>query len=115
MTEDTKRLRILAERQKRIEEEGDKLKGKIVGEIVDIMTSHKIDVNNIRSVFRERFEQERPQNRRYSKRPIRYRDHKSDNTWTGVGVQPRWLRERLQEGYSIDDFKIDPPEPATET
>lgn len=103
---ETKRLRTLARKRKKIEEVEKDLKGKIVGEIVDIMTSHQIDVNNIRNVFIERYEKERPTNRRYSKRPIRFRDPDTNETWAGVGAQPRWLRDRIEQGASIDDFKV---------
>lgn len=40
----------------------------------------------------------------------RYRDiDNKDDTWTGRGKQPRWLVKRLEEGYKLTDFLIDPP------
>jgi len=37
--------------------------------------------------------------------PIKYRD-KSGNTWTGRGVQPVWLREKLKSGAKLEDFAV---------
>lgn len=39
----------------------------------------------------------------------RYRDHEDfDKTWTGRGMQPKWIRARLEEGYKLEDFLIKP-------
>lgn len=34
----------------------------------------------------------------------KYRD--GDNTWTGRGAKPIWLRERIASGRSLEDFLI---------
>ena len=39
-----------------------------------------------------------------SKAPVKYRDQ-SGNTWSGRGLQPRWLKAALQGGKKLDDFK----------
>lgn len=37
----------------------------------------------------------------------RYRDHEDfDKTWTGRGMQPKWIKERLNNGYKLEDFLI---------
>ncbi len=36
---------------------------------------------------------------------VKYRDG-NGNTWTGRGLQPRWLKAALAAGAKIDDFKI---------
>lgn len=36
--------------------------------------------------------------------PIKYRD--GENTWTGRGSQPRWLRAALAEGKTIEQFQV---------
>ena len=35
---------------------------------------------------------------------IKYRD--GDNTWTGRGSQPRWLRAALGEGKTLEQFQV---------
>jgi len=37
--------------------------------------------------------------------PVKYRD-KSGNTWAGRGAQPVWLRERLKDGATLEDFAV---------
>lgn len=36
---------------------------------------------------------------------VRYRDQ-SGNTWSGRGPRPQWLKEALDAGRSIDEFKV---------
>lgn len=38
---------------------------------------------------------------------IKYRDATTGNTWTGRGPRPRWLREALEVGAVLEDFKVD--------
>ncbi len=36
---------------------------------------------------------------------IKYRDPEiADNVWSGRGRQPPWLREKLEQGHSLDEF-----------
>lgn len=38
----------------------------------------------------------------------KYRDPaKPENTWAGRGKQPRWLKEKLEAGASLEDFLIE--------
>lgn len=32
----------------------------------------------------------------------RYRDPKSDEFWSGIGRPPRWLKQRMEEGYDLE-------------
>lgn len=36
----------------------------------------------------------------------KYRDAASGNTWTGRGLQPRWLRDALASGRKLSEFVI---------
>ena len=36
----------------------------------------------------------------------KYRDPTSGDTWTGRGLQPKWLRAALAAGRSLSDFTI---------
>jgi|GEM_PF-1418318 len=31
-------------------------------------------------------------------------------TWSGVGLQPSWVKARLKEGYTLDDLRVEPSE-----
>jgi DNA-binding protein H-NS len=37
----------------------------------------------------------------------KYRDAKTGDSWTGRGVQPRWLTAALKSGKKLDDYLID--------
>jgi len=38
---------------------------------------------------------------------IKYRDPQSpDSTWTGRGMKPRWIRDKLTAGAKIEDFLV---------
>lgn len=41
------------------------------------------------------------------KRPVKYRDA-DGNTWTGVGQRPRWVREALLAGATLEQFAVGP-------
>lgn len=36
----------------------------------------------------------------------KYRDSATGNTWSGRGLQPKWLKEALASGKKIGDFAI---------
>lgn len=40
------------------------------------------------------------------KAPVKYRDG-AGNSWTGRGLQPRWLKEALASGKQLSDFAVD--------
>lgn len=37
--------------------------------------------------------------------PVKYRD-KTGNSWSGRGLQPRWLKAALTAGKKIEDFAV---------
>jgi DNA-binding protein H-NS len=40
---------------------------------------------------------------------IKYRDpQNSESTWTGRGMKPRWLRDKLNAGAKIEEFSVNP-------
>lgn len=36
----------------------------------------------------------------------KYRDSATGNTWSGRGLQPKWLKAALAGGRSLDDFRV---------
>jgi DNA-binding protein H-NS len=38
--------------------------------------------------------------------PPKYRDASTGNTWSGRGLQPKWLREALASGKKLSDFAL---------
>lgn len=41
-----------------------------------------------------------------SKVPAKYRDASTGDTWSGRGLQPKWLKAALQAGKSLQDFAL---------
>lgn len=37
---------------------------------------------------------------------VRYRDRATGASWTGRGPRPRWLRQALEEGAQLEDFRV---------
>ncbi len=45
--------------------------------------------------------------RKRGKVAIKYRDPANpEHTWTGRGQRPRWLREKINQGQSIEAFEV---------
>jgi DNA-binding protein H-NS len=40
-----------------------------------------------------------------SKLPVKYRDS-AGNTWTGRGLQPKWLKAALADGRKLEEFLV---------
>lgn len=104
----SKRLRSLAQRESRLREESERIRQKMVNEIIDIMEAHGIHLNHLKEVVRERAEARRPASGRKARRPIRYRDDLTAGTWAGVGVRPVWLNERISQGRRLEEFYVGP-------
>jgi DNA-binding protein H-NS len=41
-----------------------------------------------------------------AKVPAKYRNAATGDTWSGRGLQPKWLKAALAAGRKIDDFKV---------
>lgn len=41
-----------------------------------------------------------------SKVAVKYRNAATGDTWTGRGLQPKWLKSALAAGAKIDDFAV---------
>ncbi len=44
--------------------------------------------------------------RKGSKVPAKYRDPASGSTWSGRGLQPKWLKAALSSGRKLSDFAL---------
>lgn len=40
-------------------------------------------------------------------REVRYRDA-DGHTWGGIGKRPQWLRDKIEAGHKLEEFKVDP-------
>lgn len=37
---------------------------------------------------------------------VKYRDPESGSTWTGRGLRPKWLREKMDAGAKLESFLV---------
>jgi DNA-binding protein H-NS len=44
--------------------------------------------------------------RKGSKVAAKYRNNATGETWSGRGLQPKWLKSALESGRKIDDFAV---------
>jgi DNA-binding protein H-NS len=45
--------------------------------------------------------------RKGSKVPVKYRDPENPkHQWTGRGMQPKWLRELIEQGRRLEEFSV---------
>jgi DNA-binding protein H-NS len=51
--------------------------------------------------------EKKPASRKGASVPVKYRDpNNPKNAWTGRGMKPRWLNALLDQGRSIDEFRV---------
>jgi DNA-binding protein H-NS len=65
-------------------------------------------LNKLRRTFKKASDGTTPQRRPYPKVHPKFRNpERPHQTWSGRGHQPRWVRELLAAGKTIDDLRID--------
>jgi DNA-binding protein H-NS len=63
-----------------------------------LMTEHKITFEDIRGEVKV------PKPKRII--PVKYREPGTQNTWTGRGMTPRWLKAAIAGGKKLEEFEI---------
>ena len=48
----------------------------------------------------------KPRGGKGKKVAAKYRDSDSGNTWSGRGLQPRWLKAAIASGRKLEDFAV---------
>jgi DNA-binding protein H-NS len=106
LLEQQKQIALAIERA-RAEEKGGGLK-----QIVSIMRNLDLSIEDVSRAFGRRVDSVAVQADRHapasgrSKVAAKYRDQATGDTWSGRGLQPRWLKERLSAGKTLGDFKV---------
>lgn len=75
---------------------------KIVQEVRDLMVSYGVTVDELQSVGHKRQKKEKVVG------VVRYRF--GEHTWGGVGKRPNWLKEKLEQGRTLEEFAVNPTE-----
>ena len=48
----------------------------------------------------------KPAKSKGGKVPVKYGDAATGNTWSGRGLQPKWLKSALAAGRKLEDFRV---------
>jgi DNA-binding protein H-NS len=95
-------LKVLLERKleldRQINEARNVEKSAAILLIQKLMTEHKITFEDIRGEVRV------PKPKRII--PVKYREPGTENTWTGRGMTPRWLKAAYAKGRTLEEFEI---------
>jgi DNA-binding protein H-NS len=91
-----------AELDKQIESVGREQRSAVLAQIKAIMADHGLTVGDLpgRTLAAEK------SGTKGSKVAAKYRDPESGNTWSGRGLQPKWLKTAIEGGKTLEDFAV---------
>jgi len=96
---DTELAELIANASKQLEHKRGSKKREIINQIKDLASSIGVQVEILDAGVKP--------SRSGSKVAIKYRDSSNPkNVWTGRGMKPRWLKNLLDAGRSIEEFLI---------
>ena len=94
----------LANLEKQIEDARREERAEVIAKIHQLMSENDIRISDLGG---------RPGKRKAAvssgagrKLPAKYRDPASGDSWTGRGIQPKWLQARIKEGKKLEDFAV---------
>ena len=98
----------LAEVDARLAEEKVSAKARAIADIRALMLTHGIAADDLagRPVTRAAAGEPRPSALTGSKVAPKYRDQATGETWSGRGLQPKWLKARLAGGAELEAFRV---------
>ncbi|MEZ5653248.1 MAG: H-NS histone family protein [Burkholderiaceae bacterium] len=92
----------LAALEKQIEDARQEERAEVIGKIQAMMAENGISVADLSGRGGAKRKASSSAGR---KLPPKYRDA-AGNTWTGRGIQPRWLQDHIAKGKKLEDFAI---------
>lgn len=84
-----------------IEQTKNKDRGEAIEKIRSLMSDYGLSAADI-AVNRS----PKPRAGKGNKVAAKYRDGSTGNTWSGRGLQPRWLKAALESGKKLADFSV---------
>lgn len=92
---------------KQLEEAGAAEKAVAVEKVKAIMTEFGLTIGDLQETASKRGRKPGAKSTTAgSKVAAKYKDPVTGNSWTGRGLQPRWLKAALAEGKKIEDFAV---------
>lgn len=98
----TKLADLLAARQAielQISELRSKERSDAIAKVQALMAAHGLSVEDVES-------SNRPRKKLGGVVAAKYLNQKSGETWSGRGLQPKWLKAALMAGATLDEFRI---------
>lgn len=77
-----------------------------ISTIRGLMSAHELTAADIAERAPSTSAKGRTSSTKGSKVAPKYRNKKTGDTWTGRGLQPRWLRAAIAAGAKISDFQL---------
>lgn len=97
-------LKELTERRAALDAEIEKLqstaRSAAIAQVKELMTQFGLDASDITSAGGAKAK------RKSGAVAPKYRDVRTGETWSGRGLQPKWLKAAIADGASLDDYKI---------
>jgi DNA-binding protein H-NS len=90
-----------AELEKQIEDTRRQEKADAIAQVRSLMAEHGLSTADLS--LRNKASSKAGTGRKV---PAKYRDPATGNTWSGRGLQPKWLRAALSSGRKLADFAL---------
>lgn len=91
---------LIAKASRELEAKRHGKKREVINQIKELATSIGVHIDIVEG-------EKKTSSRRGAIVPVKYRDPDNPkNAWTGRGMKPRWLTALLDQGRSLDEFKI---------
>jgi DNA-binding protein H-NS len=91
-----------AELEKRIETAQKQARGEAVAKVRALMDEYGLTAADLNTKPPAR----KNTGTKGGKVAVKYRDAATGDTWTGRGLQPKWLKSALAAGRKLDEFRV---------
>ncbi|MFZ5525899.1 MAG: H-NS family nucleoid-associated regulatory protein [Pseudomonadota bacterium] len=96
--------------ERQIQESHRAQRAEVIAKIKGLMAEHQLTVDDLSTAWpgKRRAQADAGAASKLSGRTVapKYRDPATGNTWTGRGLQPKWLKAAQAEGKKLEDFAI---------
>jgi DNA-binding protein H-NS len=92
--------------EKQIAEAQTQERSAAIAQIKDLMAQHGLTVADIGGKPSSAQPSGKKGPRKGSKVPAKYRDPATGQSWSGRGLQPKWLQAALAQGRKLGDFAV---------
>ncbi|MDT8998464.1 H-NS histone family protein [Paucibacter sp. APW11] len=92
---------LLAQRaalDQQIAETQDKERSEVINKIKALMAEYSLTIADLSS--------RQPKVQKASKVAVKYRNQATGETWSGRGLQPKWLKAAIGAGAKLEDFHV---------